>query len=93
MFDSFGELGLKNFITIKNIDLIQRFFKFVTKEKIFNVFNFNRAIILEASIETPCVKESISKYAFDLFNFFNEFADYNGIKENVKIYYIKNQIS
>ena len=91
MFHSFGKLGLKNFITIKNIDLIQRFFKFVTKEKMFNVFNFN--VNNSRGIDRDTVlKESISKYAFDLFNFFNEFADYNDIKENVKIFYIKNQI-
>ena len=87
LFDSFGEIGLKHFlITTENIKYIKTFFKLIKKTQVSIVFEFNSNAFKNA----PNI-DYLSKFAYDLFNFLNEFCEYNDL-EKIHLYYSKNQI-
>ena len=87
IFDSFGEIGLKHFIiTNENIKYIKTFFKLNKKTKETNVFEFD-----SKSFKNAPSLNYLSKFAYDLFNFLNEFCEYNEL-EKINLHYIKKQI-
>ena len=92
LFDSFGEKTLANIITSKNIDLIEVFFQVNDKESsnIFNVFTFN-ADKFNEEVNVKTLIKYVSKYAYDIFTFLNEFASKNNISK-VKLYTTKKQV-